>query len=64
MKTYYCVCTICYDDGRVICDIIDKKRCEEKPESTFKSGKRFDAYTDWYSTRAQAQREVDNAKNA
>jgi hypothetical protein len=62
-KTYYCVMSEFYDDGRVIAAIISRE-CEEKPKSTFRSLPRMDAYHDWFDTEAEAAAFLAEAKAA
>jgi hypothetical protein len=63
MKTYYCVMSEFYDDGRVKAAMISRV-CEEKPQSTYKHLPRMDAYHDWFDTEAEAVAFLAEAKAA
>ena len=54
MKTYYCVMSELYDDGRVLSGI-KTRLCKEKPMDTFRHLYRMDAYNDWYGSREEAE---------
>ena len=53
MKTYFCVISSYYDDGRVIANVIDSKEANEKPASDYKAGRRCDNYFDWFDNEAE-----------
>lgn len=61
MKTYYSVITSYYDNGRVTSNLIDTIQAEKKPESTYKSTKKCDIYTDWFKTKKEAQKHIKEA---
>lgn len=64
MKTYYCVVTSCFDDGRVTANIVDTKQADKKPESESRATRRADIYVDWYETPEAAQQAVNEARAA
>jgi transcription elongation factor Elf1 len=54
MKTYYCVKTEFYSDGRVEAAMISQE-CKEKPKSTSRELFRMDAYNDWFDNLEEAE---------
>lgn len=54
-KTFYCVCSSYYDDGRVVANVVDSKEADEKPASDFKAGRRCDVYIDWFDSMSEAE---------
>ena len=54
MKTYFCVISSYYDDGRVIANMIDSKEADAKPASDYKAGRHCDSYFDWFDSEAEA----------
>lgn len=64
MKTYWCVTTSVYDDGRVVSAITNSIRAVRKPENEAKELKRKDVYHDWFDSKEEADQFVEDAKNA
>ena len=54
MKTFYCVSSAFYDDGKCIAEIVCSVKAEKKPENTFKHGTRADYYCDWFHDKKEA----------
>lgn len=54
-KTFYCVCSSYYDDGRVVANVIDSKEADEKPASDYIPGRHSDNYFDWFDNMAEAE---------
>ena len=64
MKTYYCVTSVFYDDGRVTAAITSERTADDKPENGYTSTNRCDIYTDWLDSWEQAEAFVKEAKEA
>lgn len=64
MKTFYCVTSSFDDYGRVTANITATVEAESKPESTYKSTRRKDIYSDWFDTLDEANAFVEEARNA
>ena len=64
MKTYYCVTSSVDDKGKVRAAITNVVDAACKPENSFKSLKRKDVYTDWFESREEAEKLVEEAKTA
>ena len=64
MKTYWCVTTSVYDDGRVIAAITNSIQAVRAPKNESKSLRRKDIYHDWFSSKEEAEQFVEDAKNA
>lgn len=64
MKTYYCVTTAFYDDGRVTAAITDEVQAIAKPESTNKTTSTKDIYCDWFESKEDATAFIKEAKEA
>ena len=64
MKTYYCVTSSVDDKGKVRAAITNVIDAACKPENSFKSLKRKDIYTDWFESREEAEKMVEEAKMA
>ena len=64
MKTYYCVTSAFYDNGRVVAGITDSKKIKSKPESTFTEKSDRDIYEDWFGSLKEAEEFVEDAKSA
>ena len=64
MKTYWCVTTSVYDDGRVIAAITNSIRAVKAPKNESKSLRRKDVYHDWFDSKEEADQFVEDAKNA
>lgn len=62
MKTYYCVTTACYNNGRVVAAITSERQAETMPMSTCAETSRKDIYSDWFATRKEAEAFVEEAK--
>ena len=64
MKTYFCVTSAFYNDGRVTAAITESKEAEQKPESTNKSLRDRDIYSDWFESNQEAEKCIEDCKNA
>ena len=64
MKTYYCVTSSVDDKGKVRAAITNVIDAACKPENSFKSLKHKDIYTDWFESREEAEKLVEEAKTA
>jgi hypothetical protein len=64
VKTYYCVTTTIYDNGRVAAAITDTMEAETKPESRFTETRRRDICTDYFESLNEAKQFVKEAKGA
>lgn len=64
MKTYFCVVSSYYDDGRTVANVIDRKEANEKPASDYKAGRRCDSYFDWFDSEAEAVAFVEQCRKA
>lgn len=64
MKTFWCVTTTVYDDGRVVSAIADCIQATSKPENVSRELKRKDVYCDWFDSKEEADQFVKDAKNA
>lgn len=64
MKTFYCVASAFYDDGRCVAGIVDSVKAEKKPQSTFKQGTRADLYCDWFHGKKEAMKFVKETMKA
>jgi hypothetical protein len=60
-KTFYCVMSEFYDDGRVKAAMISRE-CREKPKNSFRELPRMDAYNNWFDTEAEAAAFLAEAK--
>lgn len=64
MKTYWCVTTSIDDRGRVVANITISVEAVCKPENSFESTKRKDIYNDWFESREEAEKWVEEARQA
>lgn len=64
MKTYYCVTTTVYDDGKIIAAITSVVEAACKPENSSNSLKRRDVYNDWFDNPEEAKEWIKEAKEA
>ncbi len=64
MKMFYCVTSSVDDKGKVRAAITNVIEAVCKPENSFKSGKRKDIYHDWFESREEAEKLVEEAKMA
>lgn len=64
MKTYWCVTTSVYDDGRVVSAITNSIQAEKIPKNESKSLRNKDIYHDWFGSREEAYQFAEDAKNA
>ncbi len=64
MKTYYCVTSSADDKGKVRAAITNVIEAACKPENSFKSLKHKDIYHDWFESREEAEKLVEEAKMA
>jgi hypothetical protein len=62
-KTFYCVMSEFYDDGRVNAAMISRE-CGEKPQNSFRHVFRLDTYNDWFNTKEEAEAFLAEAKTA
>lgn len=62
LHTYYCVIEVYYPDGFVIANIVQKLKAAKKPEGGVKLKSTKDIYIDWYSSEAEAQQAVRDAR--
>ena len=64
MKTYWCVTTSVDDRGRVVANITNTVEAVSKPENSSESKSRKDIYNDWFESREEAQKFVEEARMA
>lgn len=64
MKTYWCVTTSVYNDGRVIAAITNSIQAVKAPKNESKSLRRKDIYHYWFDSKEKAEQFVEDAKNA
>ncbi|MBQ8966758.1 hypothetical protein [Ruminococcus sp.] len=64
MKTYYCVTSTVYDDGRMTAAITSEIEAAIKPEDHCTSTSRRDIYTDWFVTYEDAEAFVKETREA
>ena len=64
MKTWYCVTTAYYDNGKTTAAITGITEAERKPEDYSISSRDRDVYLDWYETLAEAEKAVRDARRA
>ena len=64
MKQYYSVETKVYDDGRVECQRAGAKSFRDKPEDTCVGLPGYDLYVDFFSSAAEADAFVKEARLA
>jgi len=64
MKTYYCVTTSIDDRGTVKAAITNVIQTVCKPDNSSKSLKCKDVYNDWFDSREEAEKFVEEAKTA
>lgn len=64
MKTYWCVTTSVDDRGRVVANITNTVEAVSKPENSSESTSRKDIYNDWFESREEAQKFVEEARMA
>jgi hypothetical protein len=62
VKTYYCVTTTIYDNGRAAAAITDTIEADAKPESRFTETRSRDIYTDYFESLKEAKQFVKEAK--
>lgn len=62
MKTFWCVTTAVYDDGRIAANITSTVEAVSKPENDSRSTARKDIYKDWFGSREEAEKFVEEAK--
>lgn len=63
-RTYWCVTSSVYDDGRIVAAITNSIQAVKKPENKSKELKRKDIYLDWFDSKEEADQFVEDAKNA
>ena len=64
MNTYWCVTTSIDDRGKIISRITATKEAARKPENSCTSTARRDIYTDWFDSRIEAEKFVEESKRA
>ena len=64
MKTYWCVTTSIYDNGRVISAITNSIQAVKKPKNKSKALRTKDIYHDWFGSKEEAEEFVEDAKKA
>ena len=64
MKTFWCVTTAVYDNGRVVANITSTVEAVSKPENDSRSTARKDIYHDWFESQEDAENFVKEAKDA
>ena len=64
MKTFWCVTTAVYDNGKVVSLITNMVEDVDKPENSFKSTREKDIYNDWFESGEEAEAFVKEAKKA
>jgi hypothetical protein len=62
-KTFYCVMSEFYDDGTVNAAMFSRE-CREKPQNSFRSVPKMDAYNDWFDTPEEARAFLAEARTA
>lgn len=63
-KKYWCVTTSVNNKGRVVANITNVIEAAQKPENSFTSTSRRDVYNDWFESQEEAEKFVEEAKNA
>lgn len=63
-KKYWCVTTSVSNKGRVVANITNVIEAAQKPENSFTSTSRRDVYNDWFESQEEAEKFVEEAKNA
>lgn len=64
MKLFWCVTTSFDDRGRVTAGLTRCVEAVEKPENRSTSTRRKDIYTDWFDSREEAEKFIEEAKRA
>ena len=64
LTTWYAVTSSFYDNGKVKAAITDTVMAVQKPESGYKELKRCDVYVDYYPTKEEADKAVEEALKA
>lgn len=64
MKKYYAVCNSYYNNGKVVANLVDTIEAEEKPKDTYKETKRCDVYVNWFESRNEAMKFINECKMA
>ncbi len=64
LKSWFCVVTNFYDNGKVTSKLVDVVQKATKPDDTFHSGTRCDTYAEWFETRSEAYQHIADAKKA
>ena len=64
MKTFWCVTTSVYDNGKVRAAITNCIQAVKKPERESKELRNKDVYHDWFGSKEEADQFVEDAKNA
>lgn len=62
MKTYYCVTSSFYDDGKVVVGITDAVEAQTKPKNTVVATNKCDIYNDWFGSEEEARAFAKAAK--
>lgn len=64
LRTYYCVQTRFYDDGRVSAVLLNSREDYKLPESSFFSARHCDVYHDWFLTVSDAEKFIEDTYKA
>lgn len=64
MKRFYAVCSSYYDNGKVVANLVDTVEAEEKPMDTYKEASRCDIYVNWFKSKEEAQKFIEECKSA
>lgn len=61
-KTYYCVTSAYYDNGRVTAAITMTQKAKSKPQDHSTIARDRDIYTEWYDNLSDAEKAVAEAR--
>lgn len=64
MKTFWCVTTSVHDNGKVRAAITNCIQAVKKPESESRELRNKDVYHDWFGSKEEADKFVEDAKRA
>lgn len=63
-KVFWCVTSTYDDQGRVTAAITATKEAACKPQQTFTNARRKDIYNDWFDSREEAEKFMEEARKA
>lgn len=63
-KTWYMVTSSYHDDGKVVANITGTVEAAEKPKSSSTSAHNRDIYVDYFATKREADKFVEDSKKA